>query len=121
VRLLVSRGLVAGQVALALYQLEATADDLLAWQLAQAHSQARALYLLAQLRPLLSAYPLLEHAPVVAEAMHQLAAHLPQAERERLLDLSAGIAAMLGDDTRADIQRAFSQAWSQLMWRQNMQ
>jgi hypothetical protein len=121
VRLLVRQGSIAGQVALALHQLEATTDDIVAWQLAQAHPRARALYLMAQLRPLLSAQPLLVHAPSLAEAMRQLTAHLPATERERLQGLSRRIVAGLGDDTRADIQRAFSQAWTQLIWRQDME
>jgi len=120
VQLLVRHGFIAGQVALALHQLEVTADDLLAWQLAQADPRARALYLLAQLRPLLSAQPLLVHAPALAEAMHQLTAHLPAAERQRLVGVSTGIAAALSDDTRADIQRAFSLAWDQFVRREGM-
>ncbi len=120
VRLLISHGFIAGQVALALHQLEVTADELLAWQLAQADPRARALYLMAQLRPLLSAQPLLVHAPVLAEAMHQLTAHLPAAERQRLFGVSAGIAAARSGDTRADIQRAFSLAWDQLVRREGM-
>jgi len=42
---------------------------------------------------------------------------LPSTDRERLAGLSARIAAMLGDDTRSDIQRAFSQAWEYLIRR----
>jgi hypothetical protein len=120
VRLLVSHGFIADQVALAMHQLEVTADDLLAWQLARADSRGRALYLMAQLRPLLSAQPLLVHAPVLAEAMHGLTGHLPSAERERLLGLSARITAALSGDTRADIERAFSLAWDQLVRRESM-
>jgi len=120
VRLLVSHGFIADQVALAMHQLEVTADDRLAWQLARADSRARALYLMAQLRPLLSAQPLLVHAPVLAEAMHGLTAHLPSAERERLLGLSARITAALSGDTRADIQRAFSLAWDLLVRSESM-
>ena len=120
VRLLVSHGFIADQVALAMHQLEVTADDLLAWQLARADSRTRALYLMAQLRPLLSAQPLLVYAPVLAEAVHGLTDHLPSAERERLLGLSARIAAALSGDTRADIRRAFSLAWDQLVRRESM-
>lgn len=120
VQLLVRHGFIADQVALALHQLEVTADELLAWQLAQADPRARALYLLAQLRPLLSAQPLLVHAPGLAEAMHQLTAHLPAAERQRLSGVSSAIVTALSGDTRADIQRAFSLAWDQLVRREEM-
>jgi len=117
VRLLVGHGFIADQVALALHQLEFTRQDLLAWRLVRANAQARSLYLLAQLRPLLSAQPLLTHAPSLAGLMRKLTAHLPSTDRERLAGLSARIAAMLGDDTRSDIQRAFSQAWEHLIRR----
>lgn len=115
VQLLVHHHFIADQVALAMYQLQVTPDELLAWRLAQVDSRARALYLTAQLRPLVSAQPLLVHAPVLAEAMHQLTGHLPAAERERLLALSAHIVAALSGDTLADIQRAFALAWEELV------
>lgn len=115
VQLLVQHRFIADQVALAMHQLRVTSDDLLAWRLAQADARARALYLTAQLRPLLGAQPLLVHAPALAEAMHQLTAHLPPAERERLLGLSAHIIAALSGDTLADIQRAFALTWEELV------
>jgi hypothetical protein len=117
VRLLVDRGFIADQVALCLHQLEVTEEDLIAWQLAEGNRLARSLYLLAQLRPLLATYPLLPHAPSLAVQMRLLTAHLPSTHRERLLGLSGRIAAMLGDDTRSDIQRAFSEAWEHLIRR----
>ena len=117
VRLLVGHGFIADQVALALHQLEVTPEDLLAWGLARTNPHARVLYLMAQLRPLLAAQPLLPHAPSLAELMRDLTAHLPSTDREKLLGLSVRIAAMLGDDTRSDIQRAFSQAWEHLIRR----
>lgn len=120
VQLLVRHHFIADQVALAMHQLQVTPDDLLAWRLAQADSRARALYLTAQLRPLLSAQPLLVHAPALAKAIHQLTAHLPSAERERLLGLSAHIVAALSGDTRADIQRAFALTWEKLVRRPKM-
>ena len=117
VRLLVSHGFIADQIALALHQLELTPEDLLAWRLAATSRQARSLYLMAQLRPLLAAHPLLPHAPSLTGLMRQLMAHLPAMDRDGLLKLSASIGAMLGDDTRSDIQRAFSQAWEYLVRR----
>jgi len=117
VQLLVRHRFIADQVALAMHQLQVTAEDVLAWQLAQADARARTLYLTAQLRPLLSAQPLLVHAPALAEAMHQLTAHLPSAERERLLGLSAHIIAALSGDTLADIRRAFALTWDELVRR----
>jgi hypothetical protein len=121
VRLLVDHGCIASQVALAMHQLEVTTDDLVAWQLARSHPHALVLYLLAQLRPLLSAQPLLVHAPSLIRAIRGLTAHLPGEERERLVGLSGCIAATLTDDTRADIQSAFSQAWTRLVWRDGME
>ena len=115
VQLLVRHHFIADQVDLRLHQLELTPDDLLAWRLAQVDSRARVLYLTAQLRPLLSAQPLLVYAPSLAEAMHWLTAHLPSAERERLLALCARIVTALSGDTLADIQRAFALAWEELV------
>lgn len=121
VDLLVKSGFVADQVALALHQLQVTSDDLLAWQLAQSDARARALYLLAQLRPLLSTYPLLCHAPTLGQRMAELTDHLPSPQRERLLALSSGLAASLSGETRASIQRAFSRAWDQVVREETMQ
>lgn len=115
VQLLVRHQFIADQVALAMHQLQVSLEDLVAWRLARTDARARALYLTAQLRPLLGAQPLLAHAPSLAEAMHKLTAHLPPTERERLLSLSAHIIATLSGDTLADIQRAFALTWEELV------
>jgi len=120
VDLLVRCGFIADQVALALHQLQVTDDDLLAWRLAEADPRARALYLLAQLRPLLGAYPLLSHAPTLGHKMYALVAHVPTQQRERLLTLSSQIAGSLSGRTRADIQRAFSMAWEGIVRKESV-
>jgi hypothetical protein len=118
VRLLVRRGFIADQVALALHELQPTEDDTLAWQMAKRDGRARALVQLAQLRPLLSAQPLLVHAPALAQELHQLTSFLPEEPRGRLMRLSVEIAGRLSENTREDIQQAFSLAWEQIVRRE---
>jgi hypothetical protein len=114
VQWLVTRGLIAPQIALAMYELQPTAEDSLAWLLAQSDGRTRALCWLEGLRPLLCAQPLLPFAPALGTAMHASLEYMSTEDRSALERLSLDVTTGLQGDTRSDIQRAFSTVWEHL-------
>jgi hypothetical protein len=101
--LLVEHGFVQDQIALAFYQLEKREDDVQLWKMARWEPRARALYLAAQLKPLLYLRPLLPHAPVLESAGRIMLAHLPPEEVERLEGLVGDLAVHASGDTHRDV------------------
>ena len=113
-RLLVEHGYAECQVALALYQMEVSDEDRLAWLLARSDPGARLICLAAQLKPLLFARPLLGLAAFsrpLEERIRAMLAFLPAEEGEKLTTLAERVASSLGDDTRQNIELAL---WSVL-------
>jgi hypothetical protein len=109
VRLLVTHGYVDCQAALAFHQLEASDEDRLAWRLAQLNPAAHLIYLVSQLKLLLSIRPLVEKpaiAPALIRQARAMLSFLPLKEQDKLWELTQQIALALGDDTHQNIAKA---------------
>lgn len=100
VKLLLDHGHLDCQVALALYQMEASEEDKLAWLLARSNPPLRLICLAAQLKPLLFVRPLLEAHPnrqSLERKARAMLSFLPPDDRDKLWELSERIASQMGE------------------------
>lgn len=106
-RFLVNHNCVECQAAFALEQLlKVTADDKLAWLLAKSIPRARALYLAAQLKPLLFVHPLLavaDNREQLMKSVSSMLEHMGQVEQTRLFQFANRLAEQLKYDTHGNI------------------
>lgn len=109
VRLLIEHGCMESQIALALHQLEISQEDRMIWSLARSNPQTRLLYLTAQLKPLLFAWPLAERLlspQLILSKVQALLTSLPSEEGGKLSSLTGRIALQLGQDTHRNVEIA---------------
>lgn len=106
-RFLVNHNYIECQAAFALEQLlKVTEDDKLAWRLAKSNPKARALYLAAQLKPLLFTHPLLavaDNREQLTKSVLSMLEHMGQAEQTRLFQFANWLAEQLKYDTHSNI------------------
>ncbi|MBA7669533.1 hypothetical protein ES703_77664 [subsurface metagenome] len=103
---LVHHNYIECQAALALEQLKVTAEDKVAWLLAKSEPRTRALYLAAQLKPLLFVHPLLaaaDNREQLTKSVSSMLEHMEQAEQDWLVQFANQLAEQLKYDTHRNI------------------
>jgi hypothetical protein len=121
-RFLVQHDFIGCQFAFALEWLQFSEQDKAVWKLAQTNRQAKFIYRVALLKPILFAHPLLalprskkislEHQVQLARRVEELLEHLGDAERNRLLQVANMIVEGLIEDTHKNVDSALRQAMS---------
>ena len=121
-RFLVGHDYVDCQFAYALEWLQLSDDARSAWKLAKADRQAKFIYLVALLKPILFTNPLLslprskkislEQQVMLGRRVEELVEHLGEAEQNKLLQVASMIVAGLTEDTHKNVDFALRQAMS---------
>jgi hypothetical protein len=120
-RFLVQHDFIGCQFAFALNWLQPLGQDKSAWKEAQTNRQAKFVYMITLLKPILFAHPLLalprstkgislEHQVQLARRMEELLEHLGSAEQNRLLQVANIIAEEATEDTHKNVDSAMLQA-----------
>ena len=119
-RFLVEHDYINCQVAFALEWLQPSEKDKATWKLASANRQARFVYLMTLLKPVLFAHPLLslprskkislEQQVYLGRRVEELVEHLAEAERNKLLQVANMMVDSLNSDTHDNVDVALRQA-----------
>jgi hypothetical protein len=119
-RFLVQRNFIECQFAFALEWIRTSDQDKAVWKLAQANRRGKFVYLVALLKPVLFAHPLLalprskkvplEQQVLLARRVEELLEHLGTAEQNRFLQVANLMVEELTGDTHKNVDVALQQA-----------